>query len=87
VPLSGLDQSATKHEATCGMSFPTLQALYERMASVDTCEESSLVKAFDTPDTQQYSYETEKAEDLLGKAGFPKQLDGWRFKLDHVFIP
>jgi peptide/nickel transport system substrate-binding protein len=56
------------------------------MTSVDTCEESSLVKAFNTPDTQQYSYETEKAEDLLDKASFPKQLDGWRFKLDHVNI-
>jgi peptide/nickel transport system substrate-binding protein len=52
-----------------------------------TGPESSLVKSFYTPDTQQYAYDPKRAEELLDKAGFPKKADGWRFKLDHDFIP
>ncbi|WP_238313229.1 ABC transporter substrate-binding protein [Methylobacterium crusticola] len=48
---------------------------------------SSLLKTFYTPDTPQYPYDRKKAEALLDEAGFPKQADGWRFKLNHDFIP
>ncbi|MFT4191554.1 MAG: ABC transporter substrate-binding protein [Comamonas sp.] len=48
---------------------------------------SSLLKTFYTPDTQQYPFDRKKAEALLDEAGYPKQADGWRFKLNHDFIP
>ncbi|KQM79874.1 ABC transporter substrate-binding protein [Xylophilus sp. Leaf220] len=48
---------------------------------------SSLLKTFYTADTQQYPFDRKKAEALLDAAGYPKKADGWRFKLDHDFIP
>lgn len=48
---------------------------------------SSLLKTFYTPDTLQYPFDRRKAEALLDEAGFPKQADGWRFRLNHDFIP
>jgi len=48
---------------------------------------SSLLKTFYTRDTQQYPYDRKKAEALLDEAGFPRKADGWRFKLDHDYIP
>ncbi|MGJ7581659.1 ABC transporter substrate-binding protein [Variovorax sp. RHLX14] len=48
---------------------------------------SSLLKTFYTKDTQQYPFDRKKAEALLDAAGYPKKADGFRFKLDHDFIP
>jgi peptide/nickel transport system substrate-binding protein len=48
---------------------------------------SSLLKSFYTADTQQYAYDPAEAERLLDAAGFPRQADGWRFKLNHDYIP
>ncbi|AOY97319.1 ABC transporter substrate-binding protein [Cupriavidus sp. USMAA2-4] len=48
---------------------------------------SSLLKTFYTKDTQQYPYDKKKAEALLDEAGFPRKPDGWRFKLNHDYIP
>ncbi|WP_311970697.1 ABC transporter substrate-binding protein [Pseudomonas baltica] len=48
---------------------------------------SSLLKGFYDKDTQQYNYDPAEAERLLDAAGFPRQADGWRFKLNHDYIP
>ncbi|XAH24361.1 ABC transporter substrate-binding protein [Xylophilus sp. GW821-FHT01B05] len=48
---------------------------------------TSQLKTFYTADTQQYPFDRKKAEALLDAAGYPKQADGWRFKLTHDFIP
>ncbi len=48
---------------------------------------SSLLKTFYTAETPQYPFDRRKAEALLDEAGYPKQADGWRFKLNHDFIP
>lgn len=48
---------------------------------------SSLLQPFYTADTQQYPFNTERAENLLDEAGYPRQADGWRFKLFHDVIP
>lgn len=48
---------------------------------------SSLLKGFYTPDTQQYNYDPAEAERLLDAAGFPRKADGWRFTLNHDYIP
>ncbi|RMX07708.1 ABC transporter substrate-binding protein [Corticibacter populi] len=48
---------------------------------------TSQLKTFYTPDTPQYPFDRKKAEALLDEAGYPKQADGWRFKLTHDFIP
>ena len=56
-------------------------------ASPATGPVSSLLKTFYTKDTQQYPFDRKKAEALLDEAGYPKKADGFRFKLDHDFIP
>lgn len=48
---------------------------------------SSLLKTYYEPDTPQYEFDKAQAEALLDEAGYPKQADGWRFKLTHDFIP
>jgi peptide/nickel transport system substrate-binding protein len=48
---------------------------------------SSLLSTFYTKDTPQYPFDRKKAEALLDEAGYPKKADGWRFTLNHDFIP
>lgn len=48
---------------------------------------SSQLSTFYTADTQQYPFDIKKAQALLDEAGYPKKADGWRFKLNHDFIP
>lgn len=48
---------------------------------------SSQLKTFYTADTQQYPFDRKRAEALLDEAGYPKKGDGWRFSINHAFIP
>ncbi len=48
---------------------------------------TSQLKTFYTADTPQYPFDVKRAEALLDEAGYPKQADGWRFALNHDFIP
>ncbi|MFP1889840.1 ABC transporter substrate-binding protein [Lonsdalea quercina] len=48
---------------------------------------SSQLSTFYTADTPQYPFDPRKAQALLDEAGFPKKADGWRFTLNHDFIP
>ncbi|WP_414449346.1 ABC transporter substrate-binding protein [Burkholderia sp. 22PA0099] len=48
---------------------------------------SSLLKTFYTADTPQYAFDRKAAEALLDEAGYPRKADGWRFRINHDFIP
>lgn len=77
-------RAAIAHAINCDLLTKTVWGGYAVPA---TGPISSLLTQFYEPDTQQYPFDRKTAETLLDEAGYPKQADGWRFKLTHDFIP
>ncbi|XAH24350.1 ABC transporter substrate-binding protein [Xylophilus sp. GW821-FHT01B05] len=77
-------RQAIAHAVNKDLLVKTVWGGYARPA---TGPVASQVSSFYTKDTQQYPFDTQKAQALLDEAGYPKKADGWRFKLNHDFIP
>ncbi|VFR28132.1 Putative gluthatione transporter,solute-binding component [plant metagenome] len=77
-------RQAIAHAVNKDLLVKTVWGGYARPA---TGPVASQLRTFYTGDTQQYPYDRKGAEALLDEAGYPRGEGGWRFKLNHDFIP